>query len=272
MNVSTDLLIKDGISAAKSGDKSFAKHRFAQAIQNDPRNARAWYLLSKVVEDKDQKVYCLEKVLQILPNNANAKKRLALLRGESISYSRGVSLSELLTKMIDRISFKLSTQRIYLPAIIAAALVLVCVSVFAISFFSDYLIAKSAGLSSIERTPQSEYASLPPHNINDISSISTTHGDSLWLFIIVPKGFFEVDANATIDYYQNEFSNAWALNITFMCDDQFVGRNYIDHDDVSYESYYSHVLYEYLYTADPPTKILYTPNDPYIDIQGSACR
>ncbi len=75
-----DDLIQKAIVAARSGNKIEAKKYLADALQNDNRDIRAWYLLSQVIEKYEQKIYCLEKVLEIQPDNLQARQRLQELK------------------------------------------------------------------------------------------------------------------------------------------------------------------------------------------------
>jgi len=72
----TNQLIQQSIEQGKIGNKTEARRILAQVVQQEPKNARAWYLLSQVVEKQDQAVYCLNKVLEIDPQNQQAAERL----------------------------------------------------------------------------------------------------------------------------------------------------------------------------------------------------
>jgi peptide/nickel transport system permease protein len=49
----------------------------AKIIKIDPRNDQAWYMLSQTLNDRDKQTFALKRVLQINPNNQNAKIQLA---------------------------------------------------------------------------------------------------------------------------------------------------------------------------------------------------
>ncbi len=82
MGTSSELIDK-AIAEAKSGNKAGAKKILVQVVKNEPSNAQAWYLLSWVVDEKEQIIYCLNKVLEIIPDNSQAKARLRKLQEES---------------------------------------------------------------------------------------------------------------------------------------------------------------------------------------------
>lgn len=71
-------LLTQGIGAYKAGNLEQAKVFFAQAIQQDPMNAKAWLWMSGVVEE-DQRKSCLQRVLALEPGNQAARHGLALL-------------------------------------------------------------------------------------------------------------------------------------------------------------------------------------------------
>lgn len=77
--MSTQNTIQAAIEAAKAGDKAAARNILTNVIRREPTNARAWFLLSQVVEAKHQQIYCLEQVLAIDPNNQQVKARIQAL-------------------------------------------------------------------------------------------------------------------------------------------------------------------------------------------------
>jgi tetratricopeptide (TPR) repeat protein len=69
-------LLKSGINAIKAGEKSAARELFFQLLESDQRNEEAWFLLSDVVDNIDDRRICLENVLVLNPQNENARQRL----------------------------------------------------------------------------------------------------------------------------------------------------------------------------------------------------
>ncbi len=69
-------LIEDGLAALKGGDLVQARSLFTQAVLIDQDNERAWLGLAMALEDKQGKVSALEKVLQINPDNLEARELL----------------------------------------------------------------------------------------------------------------------------------------------------------------------------------------------------
>lgn len=74
-----DDLLQQSIQAARQGDREGAKKLLSSAVRQDPRNPRAWYLLSQVVDQPDQVKFCLNKVLEIDPQHPKAQQKLAAL-------------------------------------------------------------------------------------------------------------------------------------------------------------------------------------------------
>lgn len=81
----TEQKIQEAIQAARSGDKETARKILSQVVRSEPNNARAWYLLSQVIEDDEKAVFCLEQVLKIDPNNTQARERLEKYRPEPVN-------------------------------------------------------------------------------------------------------------------------------------------------------------------------------------------
>jgi pimeloyl-ACP methyl ester carboxylesterase len=72
-------LLQAGISAIKSGDRRRASTILAQLVKEYPRSERGWYLLGMYLTAPDQREYCFKRVLEINPNNFEARKQLSPL-------------------------------------------------------------------------------------------------------------------------------------------------------------------------------------------------
>ena len=77
--MSEQQLIQAGISALQANDKQKAFSIFAQVVQQYPLSERGWFLLGMSTDDIQRRTYCLQKVLSLNPNHADAKKQIALL-------------------------------------------------------------------------------------------------------------------------------------------------------------------------------------------------
>ena len=73
-------LLRQGIAAAKSGQKETARYLLTQVVERDENNVTAWMWLSGVVENLNDKEVCLENVLALDPNNQVAHKGLDWVR------------------------------------------------------------------------------------------------------------------------------------------------------------------------------------------------
>ena len=72
-------LIKQGVAALKSGDRTTAQHLLSQAVKRQPDHELAWLWLAGAVSGLDERRSCLERVLTLNPDNAMAKQGLAQL-------------------------------------------------------------------------------------------------------------------------------------------------------------------------------------------------
>ncbi|MBI3161123.1 MAG: hypothetical protein HYZ23_01370 [Chloroflexi bacterium] len=63
------------------GNRELAKKYLSELIAAHPNEEAAWMLLARVVEEKERKIECYERVIKINPNNAEAK--IALIRVQS---------------------------------------------------------------------------------------------------------------------------------------------------------------------------------------------
>lgn len=66
-------LLREGIEAARAGDKATARELFEKVVELDENSERGWYWLASVVETDEEKRVCLANVLVINPNNDKAR-------------------------------------------------------------------------------------------------------------------------------------------------------------------------------------------------------
>jgi twitching motility two-component system response regulator PilG len=76
------LLLREGIAAARSGDKTRTRTLLRQVTDLDPQNEMAWLWRANSADQPEEVVDCLRKALEVNPNNENAKAALpdALVR------------------------------------------------------------------------------------------------------------------------------------------------------------------------------------------------
>ncbi|MBN1583201.1 MAG: YIP1 family protein [Anaerolineae bacterium] len=78
--MSTDALqFQQAVTAIKLGDKTTGQRLLAQIIRGDPDNSQAWLWMSGVVNNDEQRHYCLERVLRVNPAHCLAKRGLLQL-------------------------------------------------------------------------------------------------------------------------------------------------------------------------------------------------
>src|SRR5437660_4399339 len=76
-------LMNEGQAAVKRGDKAMSRTLLTQLLELEPHNEQAWMWLSGAVTDLTEQQTCLENVLIINPNNAQARKGLEFIRAKS---------------------------------------------------------------------------------------------------------------------------------------------------------------------------------------------
>jgi len=85
---------EQGVAALKEGDKSKAHDLLRQAVELDPKNAKAWYFLSRTQTSIADKRASLEKTLELMPNNKPAREALDNLPPEDEDFSEFEDESE----------------------------------------------------------------------------------------------------------------------------------------------------------------------------------
>jgi tetratricopeptide (TPR) repeat protein len=69
-------LRQQGIVAAKAGDKEQARALLQQSIRIEPANEAAWMWLASVARDQRERVFALQKLLELNPENDTARRAL----------------------------------------------------------------------------------------------------------------------------------------------------------------------------------------------------
>jgi hypothetical protein len=75
--------LHQAITAIKRGNKVTGRQLLVEIIDSDPRNEDAWLWMATVVEFDESCQQCLEKVLELNPDNEMAQKGLAILYTKS---------------------------------------------------------------------------------------------------------------------------------------------------------------------------------------------
>ncbi len=79
-----DELVAQGSEYLKAGNKSAARPLLRRATELDVNNERAWALCSQAAEDEAEARKCLELVIALNPNNAEARSQLVWLEAEAL--------------------------------------------------------------------------------------------------------------------------------------------------------------------------------------------
>jgi hypothetical protein len=80
-----DELLREGIAAAKSGQRERARDLLLRVVGQDEENVMAWLWLSGVVDSLDDREVCLENILALDPDHDVARKGLAWVRRQKES-------------------------------------------------------------------------------------------------------------------------------------------------------------------------------------------
>ncbi len=73
--------LQNAIGLIKAGDRDDGRRILAELLSQDPSNESAWLWMSSVVEQEEQRQYCLKQVLKHNPGNKVAQAALARLQG-----------------------------------------------------------------------------------------------------------------------------------------------------------------------------------------------
>ncbi len=74
-------MFKDGVAAIRRGDAAAGRDLLAKVVEANPMHEQAWLWLSGAVEDREERIICLENVLTINPRSEIARRGLEKLGG-----------------------------------------------------------------------------------------------------------------------------------------------------------------------------------------------
>jgi len=77
-------MIEQARQAFQGGDRERAIGLLATVVRSEPNNEEGWKLLAEVVEEPDRKLYCLQQVVRINPQNREAHWQLVQLQSPPI--------------------------------------------------------------------------------------------------------------------------------------------------------------------------------------------
>lgn len=76
-------LLRQGIEAARSGDRAQARDLLQQVVDQDEKNEKGWFWLASVVESEEERRVCLNNVLHINPNNEKARQAMDAIEAKA---------------------------------------------------------------------------------------------------------------------------------------------------------------------------------------------
>ncbi len=88
--------LNEAIRTIKAGDKATGRKLLTHLIQTDPTNEMAWMWLAVAVENPHEKRRCLQRILEINPENTTAKQGLARL--ETLADEEMPTLEDILSE------------------------------------------------------------------------------------------------------------------------------------------------------------------------------
>ena len=83
MPANVEGMVREAIRAVKAGNKAEARALLEKATEINQYNEQAWMWLSAAVDTVEEQILCLENVLYINPDNANAQRGLDKLRRQN---------------------------------------------------------------------------------------------------------------------------------------------------------------------------------------------
>lgn len=86
--------IKEAVEAIRAKELQKAYNLLVRIVEQDPKNAQAWYLLSFLVKKKVYQINCLHRALKFAPDHHDAKERLQKLESSEINSTTSAIATE----------------------------------------------------------------------------------------------------------------------------------------------------------------------------------
>jgi tetratricopeptide (TPR) repeat protein len=85
-----DELLRQGVAAARAGQREQARDLLMRVLEQDDENISAWLWLSGVVDSLEDQEICLENVLALDPNHDSARQGLSWVRQQQEKSERAI--------------------------------------------------------------------------------------------------------------------------------------------------------------------------------------
>ncbi|MBN1200472.1 MAG: PD40 domain-containing protein [Anaerolineae bacterium] len=165
-NPQLDELLREGIQAARAGDKTLARDLLEQVVEQDQHNEKAWFWLAAVVDSIDEKRICLGNVIVINPGNQRAQRLLDQLEGQEgkSSFSSGGMTGGVSRRMV-RLAIGLGA---------AALVALVALLIVVLAGSGDNKQDKPADSSPVAGAAETEEVAIVPDDTQPADTVQAT--------------------------------------------------------------------------------------------------
>lgn len=131
--------LNEGVEAVRRGDKITGRRLLQQVISADPRNEVAWMWMASAVESVSERRACLERALEINPNNQRAQEALRRLElVEAANRNKDVQRSAEDAKLAQRDALPEARGGINFYLVLAAVVLVVIVGAVGFALFNVF--------------------------------------------------------------------------------------------------------------------------------------
>lgn len=186
-----DDLLQQGITAYKTGKRDEARKIFITTIKQNPNNEIAWGWMFEVSKDDKERIYCLQQILRINPNNEKAQQKLVAINGQEFPFQSD-TISQT-TKNYGNTNRKQSRTQKIQTTLIGVMLLVVAILVGAVIIMLD---SSRLNLSNPQLNPPS--IALPTSTI--VLQTPTQKSEKVPL-ALEQYGFFVTETDGNITTY-----------------------------------------------------------------------
>ncbi len=178
MDQPTSEVLSQAKELLRAGQKQEARNLLNKYLQQNPNSEQGWWIMSFAVDNPDQQIQCLKKILQINPDRHKVREKLEELTGEKQVGKQvvGRMSSKDNGRRVDNKSKKKSSWRWIAPLLVCVLIIISLVLYFGYRTYSGSPENIQAQAISPQSSPTIQYSELPPTWTKEAPTLTMTPG------------------------------------------------------------------------------------------------
>jgi len=176
MTQSTIEVLSQAKELLRAGQKQEARNLLDKYLKQNPQSEQGWWVMSFAVDNPDQQIQCLKKILQINPDREKVRKKLEELTGEKqfAKQAVGQASSKGNAPHSPSKSKKTSSRRWIAPLLVFGIIIISLALYFGYRYYSDSRGYTQPQAISPQSSPTDQSAGLPPTWTKEAPTLTQT--------------------------------------------------------------------------------------------------